>query len=149
MRVYTAHERGGAWRFVPLESGFWSGLWALIFGPLWLIAHRALAVGLAVLAAELLLIRLAGIGGAAPFADAGLWTITFGVAIFGQDLRRAELALGGFRSIGPVAAADADAALLRMLGADAQPLGAGPESLGAGPTESLGAGTKSLGAGRA
>ena len=108
MRVYTAHlDRHRA--PVLLREGF--SLSALLFGPFWLLAHRAwieAALALALYAAI-------GILAPGPFALA-LWAAAaWALGVCGQDLRRWSLERAGYLEAHVVAAPDADSALKRLL----------------------------------
>ena len=110
MILYTAHTREMAAPVLVAERFSWG---ALIFGPLWLAAHRA---WIAAIVALLLYMAAAAVPEHAwrPF-------LAFAVAILlgllGQDLRRWTLARRGFLLAHVVAARDRDEALARLLAA--------------------------------
>lgn len=115
MRIWTVHlppaARDDAPALVP--EGFAWG--ALLFGPLWLVAHGAwfAAVGW---------VAIAVVGGALlppVLVAAMVLGIQLLLGFSGRDLVRAELARRGWRLAHVVAATDREAALLRLL--DAQP----------------------------
>ena len=109
MRIYTVHLSLWGRPPVLLREGFSWG--ALIFGPLWLAAHRAwipaaLALCLYVLIAALPLPGIQWILALALAWALGLW---------GHDLARWSLARRGYSLAHVVAARDADAAFVRLL----------------------------------
>lgn len=118
MRIYTTHRRAEQLRLVP-EGG---SLAALVFGPVWLAVHGAWLAALAGAIVELLLGRAVGSHLLAPWSVACLACVVVGIGMFGQDLRRLELAAGGFVPAGVVAGRSVDEALLR-LGDRATPAG--------------------------
>ncbi len=110
MRVYTAHRRGGRLALVP-EGG---SLGALLFGPLWLALHGAWLAALASAIVELALGRAAALHPGGPWPVALLAGVTAAIGMFGQDLRRLELAAGGYAPFGLVAGRFVDDARLRL-----------------------------------
>ncbi len=109
--VFAAYERAGTWRLVP-ERGF--SLAALVFGPFWLLARGAVAASFAVGALE---IAVAGLASRHLLGDWGgvlQFAVIAGVGLFAHDLRRIELAAGGYRRCFPVIAANRTAARLRL-----------------------------------
>ncbi len=110
MRVYTAHRRGGRLALVP-EGG---SLGALLFGPLWLARHGAWLAALASAIVELALGRAAALHLGGPWPVALLAGVTAAIGMFGHDLRRLELAAGGYASCGIVAGRVTDDARLRL-----------------------------------
>ncbi len=107
MRVISAHTRPASVPVLVPERFSWG---AAIFGPFWLLAHRAWIAGIVALLAALLATR------ATPE-----WRLALAVALgallglFGHDLRRWSLARRGFLLAHVVAARDRDAALARLL----------------------------------
>lgn len=92
-----------------LVEGFRWG--AFVFGPLWLLYHRAYIP--AVLAAAAWALILAGSFGALRIVLLAGLAILLG--LFGTDCRRFALARRGFLLVDVVAARDAEAALARFL----------------------------------
>ncbi len=111
MRVYTAHlarDRAP----VLVREGFSIG--ALVFGPLWLLAHRAWIAGVLVAAVE--------IAAAAALARLpALWPLGLAIpwllGLFGQDLRRFGLARRGYDETAVIAARNEGEAFFRLLAA--------------------------------
>jgi hypothetical protein len=104
VRVYTvqlASQRPPA--LVP--EGFSWG--ALVFGGLWLLAHRAWIPGVLALCAAVALGLF--LGGWAVLV------LAWALGVFGNDFRRWALSLGGYQLAHVVAATDADGALTRLL----------------------------------
>jgi hypothetical protein len=91
-----------------VPEGF--GWAALLFGPLWLLAHRLWWPAAALFVASALL------GLVSPWAAAGLQVV---FAFEAQDIRRWALARQGWQAAGVVAAPDAEAATQRLLDAAA------------------------------
>lgn len=107
MRSYTVHLRlGEAPTLVP-ETFSWG---AAIFGPFWLFARGAALAGLAGLVLAFLAALLPG-----ALGGASLLVLAWAFGLFGQDLRRWGLARRGYAFAGVIRAADADAALIRLL----------------------------------
>jgi hypothetical protein len=108
MRIYTVHLRAGRPPVLVREGLAW---WALLFGPFWLLAHRAWIPGVlglcASIAARLLL--------PAPFAGPVALTLAWAFGLFGNDLRRWSLDRAGYLLANVIAAPDQDAALARLL----------------------------------
>lgn len=113
MRVFTVHtppadDASGEPMPLLLPEGFcWP---ALLFGPLWLLAHRLWWQALAYFVASVLL------GLISPWAVLGL-QLLFGFEA--MDLRRWALARQGWTLAGVVAAGDEQAATQRLLDAAA------------------------------
>ena len=114
MRVFTVHmppaENASAGETLPLlvpERFSWG---ALLFGPLWLLAHRLWWPAAGFLLASLLL------GLLSPWAAAGLQVV---FAFEAEDIRRWALARQGWQAAGVVAAPDQQAATQRLLDAAA------------------------------
>jgi hypothetical protein len=93
---------------VLVREGFSWG--ALLFGPFWLLSHRAWIPGVLALAAGVALAF-------APPPLGGLmeWLLAWALGLFGQDLRRWSLERAGYDLVHVVAAPDADSALARLL----------------------------------
>ncbi len=108
MRIYTAHTRARRPPVLVREGFSWG---ALIFGPLWLLAHRAWIAGVLALCAVVAIQLLA------PRPLVGVLTLALAwlIGLFGQDLRRWSLARDGFLLVHVVAAPDEDSALARLL----------------------------------
>jgi hypothetical protein len=106
--IFTTHLRGPA-PPVLVPEGF--SIWAALFGPFWLLAHRAwipacllLAAGLAVGRADQIL--------ASPAPLLGLMLLQ---GLCGRDLVRWGLARRGYAEGPVVAGADRDSAFARLL----------------------------------
>ena len=84
MKFWTAHIRAGAAPVLVREGFSWG---ALIFGPLWLAAHRAWIAAALVLAAFVLIVFLATDG----IAAALLTALVVLLGLSGHDLRRWSL----------------------------------------------------------
>jgi hypothetical protein len=104
--VHTAPSRPPA----LLAEGF--SIWALLFGPVWLLAHRAWIPAALVFAAEILCGLLPG---RLEWACAALLAVVCGV--LGRDWVRWSLERRGFEVAHVLAARDEDAALARLLAA--------------------------------
>jgi len=105
--VWTVHVREGR-PVVVVPERF--SLWAMLFGPLWLLAHRAWIPAVLVLSAFV----AAGVllpGAVNVVLTAGLAWL---VGLSGQDMRRWSLARQGYALAHVVAAGDMDAALGRL-----------------------------------
>ncbi len=114
MRVFTVHtppaDNAAAGEAVPLLVAEGFCLMALLFGPLWLLAHKLWWPAAALFVASALL------GLLSPWAAAGLQLV---FAFEAQDIRRWALARRGWTLAGVVAAADAERATQRLLDAAA------------------------------
>ncbi len=108
MRVYTAHLRPRAAPVLVPEA---FSVAALVFGPLWLMIHRAWIAGVLAL---VLWGLLALIAGSVPEVLLVLLALHWSLGLWGQDLRRWSLARQGYLLAHIVAAADQDAALARL-----------------------------------
>ena len=108
MRIYTAHLHQAAPPVVVREGFAWG---ALILGPFWLLAQRAWIAGVLALAAWFVVSALPGAALRLPCALALAWAL----GLWGNDLLRGALARRGYLLAHVVAAADADAALARLL----------------------------------
>ena len=106
--VYTAHLRAHTPPVLVHEGFAWG---ALVFGPLWLFAHRVWIAGILVLVADGLIAALPSAALRLALAVALAWLL----GLFGQDLRRWSLARRGFVFAHVVAADGPDAALSRLL----------------------------------
>ena len=84
---------------------------AFLFGPIWLLAHRAWVPAVLLIAANVL------VGALAPEAAEPL--LFLGIMLFvglaGNDMRRFSLERAGYLLMHVVAARDADGALARLL----------------------------------
>jgi hypothetical protein len=89
MKFWTAHVRAGASPVLVREGFSWG---ALIFGPLWLAAHRAWIAAVLTLVAGVLIVVLTHDGVAAIL----LATLILLLGLYGQDLRRWSLDLRGY-----------------------------------------------------
>lgn len=108
MRFWTAHVRPGT-RPEMVREGFSWGAW--LFGPLWLLAHRAWIAALLDLALWVLVGALTG-GGTRIVLFLAL---AIGQGVLGRDLLRWSLARRGYTLAHVVAARDDEAALARLL----------------------------------
>ncbi len=108
MNLYTVHVRAARPPVLVREAFSWG---ALFFGPLWFAAHRSW------LPAALALAALLGSLAVPPVLRPVLCpaALLF-CGVFGRDAQRWSLARRGFTLDHVVAAPDADAALLRLLG---------------------------------
>ena len=89
MRFWTAHVRPGAPPVLVREGFSWG---ALIFGPLWLLAHRVWIPAVLVLAAASLIVVLTSEG----IAAALMMSLIVFLGLSGQDLRRCSLDHRGY-----------------------------------------------------
>ena len=112
MNSYTAHLKPDCPPVVLLEGWSWG---AAVFGPFWLLAHRAWIPAVLFGAVALLVIVLA------PPGLGGLIGLGFGVlaGLLGRDAVRWSLERRGYLMTHVVAARDADSALARLLHARA------------------------------
>ncbi len=108
MKFWTAHIRAGAAPILVREGFSWG---ALIFGPLWLAAHRAWIAAALSLAAFILIVFLATDG----IAAALLTTLVVLLGLSGHDLRRWSLDLRGYLLAQVLVASDELEALERLL----------------------------------
>ncbi len=108
MKIWTVHLRPQAPPLL-IKEGF--SLGALLFGPVWLLARGAFIPAALALAAELAAGFLAG-GGGRIALECGIALL---LGLSGRDLVRWHLGLCGHRTALVLAAADADAALARLL----------------------------------
>jgi Protein of unknown function (DUF2628) len=115
MRIYTAHTRHDrAPRLV--REGF--SLGAFLFGPLWLIAHRAWVAAVLDVAAIIAILAFARAAPGSALPVLMLLGLACLMGWNGRDLWRWSLARRGFTQSYVVAARNADAALVRLLTRD-------------------------------
>jgi hypothetical protein len=108
MKLYTAHTRARRAPVLVREGFSWG---ALIFGPFWLLAHRAWIAGVLTLCVLVVIAVLAP-----PALAASLLLVLFwAIGVFGNDFRRWSLARHGYLLVHVVAAPGEDAALARLL----------------------------------
>jgi O-antigen ligase len=108
VRTWTVHLRPGTGPLLVPEAFAWG---AALFGPLWLLFHRAWIPAVLTLCAQAAITAVAATGAAGAVAGLALaWLL----GLFGQDLRRWSLARRGFVLSHVVAAATADAATMRL-----------------------------------
>lgn len=107
MRIWTAHVRPDTAPVLVREGFSWA---ALLFGPLWLLLHRAWLAALLAMAAGILV-------GFAPGPWGGLLeaAVAVGLGLFGRDLWRWSLDRRGFLLVDLLAAPDEDTAMARLL----------------------------------
>jgi hypothetical protein len=108
VKFWTAHIRAGAAPILVREGFSWG---ALIFGPLWLAAHRAWIAAALSLAAFILIVFLATDG----IAAALLTTLVVLLGLSGHDLRRWSLDLRGYLLAQVLVASNELEALERLL----------------------------------
>ena len=108
MRFWTAHIRAGAAPVLVREGFSWG---ALLFGPLWLAAHRAWIAAALTLAAFVLIVVLAG----ADVAAVLLTALIVLLGLSGHDLRRWSLDHRGYLLAQVVVARNELEALGRLL----------------------------------
>lgn len=112
MRFWTAHI--AQWPKptrapVLLREGF--SLWAMLFGPLWLLAWRAWIPAVLVFCAEVAL----GLLTAGSVRVVASWGLAWLIGLSGRDMVRWSLARRGYTLAHVVAARNADAALARLI----------------------------------
>jgi hypothetical protein len=108
MIVYTAHTRPRS-RPVLVREGFSWG--AFIFGPIWLLAHRAWIAAVLTICVEVaigLLIR-------GPVRSALILGVIWLLGLFGRDIVRWALERRGYAFVHVVTGRDDDAALADLL----------------------------------
>jgi ABC-type transport system involved in cytochrome bd biosynthesis fused ATPase/permease subunit len=112
MKVWTAHLHPARPPVLIHEGWSWG---AALFGPFWLLAHRAWVPGVIVLAVVVILNLLV------PNSMRGLLVLGFFLllGLLGRDLLRWSLARRGYALAHVVTAQDDDAAFARLL--DARP----------------------------
>ena len=108
MKIWTAHLRPDKPPVLLREGFSWA---ALVFGPFWLLAHRAWIPGFLALAAQVAITLLAD----DPIRGVLLWGLLWSLGLWGNDLRRWTLTLRGYTMAHVVAARDSDTAFLRLL----------------------------------
>lgn len=109
MRSYTAHLKPGRPPILVREGWSWG---AALFGPLWLLAHRAIIP--AILYAALLALFTLAPG---PWQTPALLGLMALAGLLGHDLVRWSLARRSYVLAHVLAARNADAALARLLSA--------------------------------
>ncbi len=112
MKVWTAHLHPARPPVLVHEGWSWG---AALFGPFWLLAHRAWVPGVIVLAVVVILNLLI------PQGLRGVLVLGFFLllGLLGRDMLRWSLARRGYALAHVVAARDDDAAFARLL--DARP----------------------------
>lgn len=108
MRFYTAHIRSGAAPVLVREGFSWG---ALLFGPLWLAAHRVWIPAVVSLATFVLIIVVTDDGLAAALLTALVMLLGFS----GHDLRRWSLDHRGYLLAQVVTGRDELEAMARLL----------------------------------
>jgi Protein of unknown function (DUF2628) len=108
VRFWTVHVRAGEEPVLVREGFSWG---ALIFGWLWLLAHRAWIPALLLLAAGVAVTALTT-GGIRALLLAAIALLQ---GLFGNDFRRWSLERRRYRFAHVIAARDADGALDRLL----------------------------------
>ena len=108
MRFYTAHIRSGAAPVLVREGFSWG---ALLFGPLWLAAHRVWIPAVVSLATFVLIIVVTHDGLAAALLTALVMLLGFS----GHDLRRWSLDHRGYLLAQVVTGRDELEAMARLL----------------------------------
>jgi hypothetical protein len=108
LRFWTAHVREGAAPLLVREGFSWG---ALIFGPLWLLAHRAWIPAALAIAGSVV------IGAASAGETRTVLSIAYALllGLSGNDMWRFSLERRGYRLADVVAARDADGAFARLL----------------------------------
>jgi len=108
VKIWTAHLRPDRPPILLREGFSWA---ALVFGPFWLLAHRAWIPGVLVLVVQVAITLLAD----DPIRGVLLWGLLWSLGLWGNDLRRWTLTMRGYTLAHVVAARDADTAFLRLL----------------------------------
>ncbi|HXA25514.1 MAG TPA: DUF2628 domain-containing protein [Acetobacteraceae bacterium] len=108
MKFWTAHLRQGAPPVLVREGFSWG---ALLFGPLWLAAHRAWIPAVLTVVASLLIVLLATEGISVVLMSG----VTVLLGLSGQDLRRWSLDHRGYFLAQVIAAHNELGALERLL----------------------------------
>ncbi len=107
MRFYTTHLPPHRLP-VLVREGF--SVWAALFGGVWLLLHAAWVPGLLLLALDIAVFSLVP----PPFAVTSALALFVLQGLLGSDLRRWGLALQGAARGPVIAAANLEAALLRL-----------------------------------
>jgi hypothetical protein len=108
VKIWTVHTKPDA-APILIREGFSFG--ALIFGPLWLLAHRAWIPAVLSAVAFVLILAVATPRVAIPLCDG----IAILLGFYGQDLRRWSLDRAGYTLVHVVVARDEEGALTRLL----------------------------------
>ncbi len=108
MKIFTAHTRAGHAPLLLAEGFRWG---AFLFGPFWLLRHRAF-IPAALAAAALIAILALTAGGQLAILLVALALL---LGLNGNDLRRWSLERRGFLLSDVVAAPGAEEALARLL----------------------------------
>ena len=108
MKFWTAHIRSGTAPVLVREGFSWG---ALIFGPLWLAAHRAWIAAVLTVAASVLILALTPDGTTVVLLAALILLL----GLSGHDLHRWSLERRGYLLTQIVAAHDESEALARLL----------------------------------
>ncbi len=108
MRFWTGHLRRGVPPLLVGEGFSWG---ALLFGPLWLAAHRAWIPAALALAAGILILALT----TGPTGPALMLALAVWLGLSGHDLRRWTLRQRGFALFEVVAARDEADAFAKLL----------------------------------
>jgi hypothetical protein len=108
LKFWTAHVRQGAPPVLVREGFSWG---ALLFGPLWLAAHRAWIPAMLTVVASLLIVLLATEGISVVLMSG----VTVLLGLSGQDLRRWSLDHRGYLLAQVIAAHNELGALERLL----------------------------------
>lgn len=108
MRFWTGHMRSGAAPALVREGSAWG---ALLFGPLWLAAHRAWVPAVLALAAVILIPATASpTSAAASIVALAVW-----LGFFGHDLCRRSMRRRGYTLFEIVTACHQPDALAKLL----------------------------------
>lgn len=110
MTDFTVHVREGR---VPVLVPERFSVMAAVFGPVWLVLHRAWVPAGLVLAVQVAVGALVP----DPLRGVAMLGLAVLVGVSAQDMRRFALGLRGFRLAHVVVARDEDAALARLYGA--------------------------------
>ena len=108
MKIWTVHTKPDA-APILIREGFSFG--ALIFGPLWLLAHRAWIPAVLSAVAFVLILAVTPLRVALPLCDG----IALLLGFYGQYLRRWSLDRAGYTLVHVIAAKDEERALTRLL----------------------------------